>query len=422
MKKWQRLVLVCLIGFAGLITGLPPQAQARTAQETQQHKLKKLHKEIGDLRQTVKKTRRSKAEIEADLRRLDQEIRTQGEKLQQLQTRQAVLQQGLQQLQGQSRDLAQSLAQQRKLLSKQLRAAYMQGPQSLLQLWLNQKNPAEPSRGMEYFRRLNQARLDQIDSIRNTSQAVASKSTELARAQASLQENTRQIATQQTALEEGRQARQKLALEVQKTLAGQEKRLTRLQKDARNLDHLLKRLAAQAAKRAKIEATRRARIKAQEQARLRAEAAKKHQTSTQARSESRRPAKTAVALAQLSPPVGGPILVRFGSPRMNGGMRWQGVVFGSSAGSPVRAIAPGRVVYAGSLRGYGQIMILDHDNGLLSLYSHIRGMLRETGQRVAAGEQIASVGQDPDQEESGLYFELRKNGRPVNPQSYLRSR
>lgn len=423
MNRWQQIALACALG-SSLVLSLPPVAAARTKASAQasRHKLDRIHKEIGQLRHSVTQNRRSHAQIQAELQKLETEIEIQDARLKQSQAEQLRLQSRLRQLKGQSLTLSQQLREQRELLRGQLRAAYMQSPQSLLQLWLEQKNPAEPRRGMEFFRRLNTARLKQIARIQHTSQAVADKSTELAHTQHRLQQVARQIAAQQQALQERHQTRQQLALELQQTITGQEKRLTQLQQDAKRLDNLLQRLAAQAARRAKLEAARRARARAREEAARRHARQKESHHGKTEHQKKEASAMPDVTFAQLPPPVRGPIVVHFGTPRQNGGLRWQGITFRSSVGSPVRAIAAGTVVYAGTLRGYGQIMILDHGNGLLSLYGHIQGMLRSVNQHVAAGEQLASVGQDPDQEESGLYFELRKNGRPVDPLHYLRLR
>lgn len=103
-------------------------------------------------------------------------------------------------------------------------------------------------------------------------------------------------------------------------------------------------------------------------------------------------------------------------------MPWQGVVFQAPPGSPVQAVAAGRVVYASTLRGYGLLLILDHGNGLLSLYSHVQGMLKGVGAQVEAGERIAAVGQSAELGQPGLYFEMRQHGRPIDPLRYLRLR
>jgi septal ring factor EnvC (AmiA/AmiB activator) len=95
------------------------------------------------------------------------------------------------------------------------------------------------------------------------------------------------------------------------------------------------------------------------------------------------------------------------------------VLIGASAGTPVRAVYPGTVVYADRLRGFGQVMILDHGAGYLTVYAHGEALFRTVGELVRAGEEIARVGMDADNPEGGLYFEIRASGQPVDPVKWL---
>ena len=90
-----------------------------------------------------------------------------------------------------------------------------------------------------------------------------------------------------------------------------------------------------------------------------------------------------------------------------------------AAGSPVKAVADGTVVFADWMTGYGNILIIDHGNGYMSLYAHNDGLLRDAGDAVKRGEAVASVGTSGGQERPALYFELRRNGSPVNPAGWL---
>jgi len=88
-------------------------------------------------------------------------------------------------------------------------------------------------------------------------------------------------------------------------------------------------------------------------------------------------------------------------------------------GQDVRAASAGRVVYTGSgLRGYGNLIIIKHADSLLSAYGHNREILVHEGQDVALGQVIAHMGEDAH-EAAILYFEIRQNGRPVDPLAYL---
>lgn len=118
-------------------------------------------------------------------------------------------------------------------------------------------------------------------------------------------------------------------------------------------------------------------------------------------------------------PVRGDVLGRFGAERPEGGL-WRGVVLRAAEGTKVHAIAPGRVVYASWLSGFGNIVIVDHGAKYLSVYAYNQSLLKRVGDIVDTGDVIASVGATGGQVDSGLYFEIRHQGTPVNPLLWLR--
>jgi septal ring factor EnvC (AmiA/AmiB activator) len=113
--------------------------------------------------------------------------------------------------------------------------------------------------------------------------------------------------------------------------------------------------------------------------------------------------------------------VRFGSDRNVGQLKWQGVVIASQAGTEVRAVSHGRVAFADWFRGFGLLMILDHGNGYMSLYGPTDSLFKEHGDWVEANEVIARVGPGNAPLGSGLYFEIRHNGKPINPTRWCKN-
>jgi lipoprotein NlpD len=96
-----------------------------------------------------------------------------------------------------------------------------------------------------------------------------------------------------------------------------------------------------------------------------------------------------------------------------------GLLIGGSLGEPVQAAAPGRVVYAGDgLIGYGKLIILKHNDTYLSAYGHNASLLVREGEAIRKGQRIATMGEGPGREPR-LHFEIRQNGKPVNPRQYL---
>jgi len=116
-------------------------------------------------------------------------------------------------------------------------------------------------------------------------------------------------------------------------------------------------------------------------------------------------------------PISGRVLHAFGQRRL-GGLNWQGWLIESERGSDVHVIAYGRVAYADWLRGYGLLMIIDHGDGIMSLYGHNESLLFGVGDWVQPGTVICTVGENPGNDQ-GLYFEMRKNGKVVDPASWL---
>ena len=114
-------------------------------------------------------------------------------------------------------------------------------------------------------------------------------------------------------------------------------------------------------------------------------------------------------------PVRGSFSARFGTSRHQGDLKWHGVVINSAYGTPVRAVSHGRVAFADWLQGFGFITIIDHDDGYMTLYGHNQALYKQSGDWVEAGEVIATVGDSGGQTDSGLYFEIRYQGKPVNP-------
>jgi septal ring factor EnvC (AmiA/AmiB activator) len=121
---------------------------------------------------------------------------------------------------------------------------------------------------------------------------------------------------------------------------------------------------------------------------------------------------------QVPAPVKGEVQGKFGAQRPDGGL-WRGIVLRAPEGTPVHAVAAGRVVYANWLAGFGNIMIVDHGAKYLSVYAYNQSLLKQVGDMVQAGDTIAAVGATGGQVEPGLYFEIRHQGTPENPLLWL---
>ena len=125
-------------------------------------------------------------------------------------------------------------------------------------------------------------------------------------------------------------------------------------------------------------------------------------------------------------PVQGTVTARFGSPRRGdvgaAGPSWKGIFIRAPAGADVKAVGTGQVVFADWLRGFGNLLVIDHGDGYLSIYGNNESLLRNAGDRIAVGDTVASVGNTGGNDTPGLYFELRFQGRPFDPLSWVAAR
>jgi septal ring factor EnvC (AmiA/AmiB activator) len=110
---------------------------------------------------------------------------------------------------------------------------------------------------------------------------------------------------------------------------------------------------------------------------------------------------------------------RFGSPRSDGGPAWRGLFIAAPAGEEVRAIAAGRVVFADWLSGFGNLLIIDHGGAYMSLYGNNEALYRQVGDTIRGGDPIAAVGNSGGNANSGLYFEVRHQGKPLDPLNWV---
>lgn len=123
--------------------------------------------------------------------------------------------------------------------------------------------------------------------------------------------------------------------------------------------------------------------------------------------------------SELPWPTKGRVLVDFGDSRADGRLKWQGVHIASETGSDVVAVAPGKIVFADWLRGFGMMIVVDHGDDLMSVYGYCDALLARFGDNVEAGETIGTVGQSGGQNVSGLYFEVRSKGKSIDPIDWL---
>ena len=397
-------------GFAtALLCALAMLAGGARAQEQAdaERKLQGIRAELKEVASERRKLEGQRGDASRKLREADEQV---GGVQRSLQQTQATLQRDgatLQQLQAERARFGGDLAARKAELARLLRAAQLAGNDAPLKAMLAQDRIADAERALTYQGYLQRGQVERMRALSAEIQRIDTLEQAIVQRRQALDQDRRKQAGQLTQLQQAREQRAGVLAGIDKQYqdrAGREKALGR---DAKALQDLLARLRAAAAKAAR------------EAARAKAEAARKA-----AASGKPPPKRTVVASAPalqvggLGWPVAGGLLASYGG-RLPDGRRSDGVLIGAAAGTQVKAVADGTVVFADWMTGYGMILIIDHGNGYMSLYAHNDGLLREAGDSVKRGQPVATVGTSGGQEAPALYFELRRNGSPVNPAGWL---
>lgn len=327
----------------------------------------------------------------------------------------------LKQLSIKKTQLQQTIEQQRQQLAQQFYQEYTKRTPNGLQLLLQPEDPNEIARELQYYGYIAKARklliqdfqgnLKKIDTLNQQVQQTLQQVTEL--------KNEQEQARKK--LESEKQAKAKVVNSLSTQIAAQRKEISRLKRNEQNLLALFEKLNRPAPVK-KIIPERKA-----EPADNSAGKTLITQNAPIAQNDSL-PSAGADAGAfaslkgKLSLPVIGEVMNRFGSSREDTGLTWKGLFIRAAEGSEVKAIATGKVVFADWMRGFGNLMIVDHGQGYMSLYGNNQALLRKAGENVKAGDSIATVGNTGGNASSGLYYELRQFSRPFDPLSWSRLR
>lgn len=367
-----------------LAAGVFGASGERAAKEAE---LKQLRERIRAVQQELTKARTDHDRLRAVLRETEQQIGRISAKVRDLDGKLKLKTKKLKSLNEEQAGLEASVAEQKTHLAGQVRAAYAMGRQEYLKILLNQEDPALVGRIFTYYDYLNRARSRRIGNLEKSLQRLQAVRTEIEVETERLRSLRVERVEQKAHLESSRQERSALLARLKSQIDSKDKELQRMSADEKALRELITALSAAL-------------------------------EDIPAEPGNRRPFSS--QRGKLKWPAKGPLLVRYGSPRNLGEMKWQGVLIGGHEGQKVQAVSHGRVAFADWLRGYGLLLIIDHGDGYMSLYGHNESLLKETGDWVETGEVIATVGASGGQERNALYFEIRHNGRPTDPIRWCR--
>ncbi|WP_082746640.1 peptidoglycan DD-metalloendopeptidase family protein [Stenotrophomonas nitritireducens] len=407
----------CLLVLALLAGPLLAQNNPREAEK----KLQQLRGELKSVAQERRQLEGQRGEASQRLREADQKVARSARAVAEAEAAVQREQQSLSALQQRRATLESGLAQQRQQLATLLRGAYQLGNHAPLKLLLSQDTVANANRELAYHRYLQRERARAITRLTTDLQALTTTEQQIAARSLELQQAREQQRQQAAALAQDRRQRATVLTELDSRYQDRSQREQALGKDARALEQVLASLRAAAAR---AEAERRAAARrAAEQARQ-AAAASSGSTRSPARAA---PGKTPPLVVANAPaprvgglgwPLSGNLLARYGG-RLPDGRSSAGVLIGAPAGSTVTAVADGTVVFSDWMTGYGMILIVDHGNGYMSLYAHNDTLLKDAGATIKRGDAVAKVGNSGGQGVTALYFELRRNGQPVDPSTWL---
>ena len=396
-----------------------PLALATSKADKPKEKLNNIHERIESLTKELGKTKEAHADAADALKESEKAISETNRKLFELQQAQKKHSESLQELQSQKSGLENTIEGQKNQLSKQIYQQYLHGQQTYLQLILKEQDPSAISRQLQYFSYISRARQALINNMGSNLERVTKLNEETANALKEVVSLKGKQETERKNLESQKQAHSKVVEKLSSQISAQRNEIDKLKRDEKSLSQLVERLA------------RAPQPKPQKPTQANS-SSKAPSNKPEAETTPQRPLATNDSLpsnafdggnfeslkGKLNLPVRGEVTNKFGNSRQDTGLTWKGLFIRSPEGSEVKSIANGKIVFADWMRGFGNLLIIDHGDGYMSLYGNNQALLRKMGDTVKAGDTIASVGNSGGNETAGLYYELRKQSKPFDPMSW----
>ncbi len=289
-------------------------------------------------------------------------------------------------LKSQLNELQAKLKTHQVFLEKQIQVAYFQEGHSKIKLLLNTDNPQDIARQLRYFDFIKEARKGKIDEILNLLKSIQKTEDNIKQKTVNLEQQTKQLESRQFELSQTLKKKHQLLSKLEKEIKGNTQNLEKMQVDQARLKSLLEELEASLVNIA-----------------LPSDSAPFSQQKS-----------------KLPWPSHGKVVAEYGSSVANGKLTLNGIRFGNKENDVVSSVYSGRVIFANWIRGFGLLLIVDHGDQYMSLYGNNKSLTKETGDWVRVGETIAISSESTTSQETGLYFEIRQQGKPLNPRKWLR--
>ena len=380
------LASLLLLAVMPITTATLSVAEGIDSKQLSERHLKKLRDDINDLQVFLKKAQDDHKDLVTSLRKSDEEVAQMSKQVESLKKALQEERDRLKKLKAEQASLSKSQHKQQRVLNDIILASYKLGQEPQLKMLLNQQDPAQVSRNLNYLQYFNAAHQNEIDQYRTTLNELSQIQNQIETREASLQTNLADLKSSYAQLKQTQKQQQEHANALDKKIRGSGQQLSRLQQDRQNLMEVLGKV---------------------EEVFLPCE-----------RNKESRPFKQ--LKGKLPSPINGRAQKLFGQWQPNGKQRWQGWVYPEQTGSQVFAVHHGRVVFSDWLRGFGLLTIVDHGQGYMTLYARNQALLKSVGDWVETGEVIANVGRSGGFEDTGLYFEIRHKGDPQNPKRWLK--
>mgnify|MGYP002640174155 FL=1 len=378
-------ILILLFSIIILI-GIPAQA---TDKSKKQKELTQLQNKIGKLKKTIEVKENSRSSYNRQLKEIEKQIGSLSKDIRDSNRSISQQQSALNKLNRNKKAIQTSIKKHHKDISRQMFAAYTLGDQEQIKLLFSQQNAATLQRNLTFYNYYANHRIKQIDLAEQDFALLLENEQQIKQAKVDLEIVLKKQRLQKKDLDTDRSKRSKIVQQLEQELKKQGNFLSLLEENAQNLKQLINSLS---------------------------------EIMTESQSEQKSDTKFARLKGKLSWPVKGQVKKLFGHPKPPSNLRWQGVIINAPEGNNVRAISHGRIAFSDWLRGMGNLIIIDHGDGYLSLYGHNESLFKEAGEWVEAGDIIGSIGNSGGQKQSGLYFEIRKKGKPSNPSSWCHVR
>ena len=377
-----RLSSRCLALWAGLSAVAWAQSPNTLDQTTEQ--IEALHAEITIIQALLASQESERNTLQDALREAEVQIGELDRKLGALSRERRALQQELKALDVEGEQHRRAQRERTDTIDASIQQLWVLKQGGGFRIWLGDQNPQDVARNLTYFQILIEAQQQAIAEYELGLETIAENRSRISQAETALRQQAVAAEATKTMLTNQRATRQTTLALINKQLQDDQQRLSALERSHVRLNALLGELEAVAA-------------------------------ATPA--EARMP--FADTQGTLAMPVVGTLKNRYGA-RRNADIRWRGWLIAADEGEPVRAVHGGDIIYADWLRGHGLLMVVDHGEGWLSLYAQNHSLLRRVGDRVSAGDIIAKAGASGGSETSGLYFEIRHRGEPVDPGEWIR--